>query len=196
MASTRGIPTATIWAYGARPLHKHFSMFQITRALYRWHWDHGQIRQWFHSDTDDRLYYRPAPNEWQFCINHPRRQRNQVLKNQIFQISNSDLPDDLRRTVISRSGQLTFAFGSARDELRDLPATEPTTFVDSLKTHPQDAQWALRDIKLTDNGRIIAQAIRDGTAIAVSNGSFKDYFGTASWWWKVPHRATEYTPGH
>jgi hypothetical protein len=45
---------------------------------------------------------------------------------------------------------------------------------------PQDGQWALRDIQLTDDGRTIAQAIRDGTAIAVSDGSFKDFFGTAS----------------
>jgi hypothetical protein len=34
---------------------------------------------------------------------------------------------------------------------------------------------------LTDDGRTIAQAIRDGTAIAVSDGSFKDCVGTASW---------------
>jgi hypothetical protein len=34
---------------------------------------------------------------------------------------------------------------------------------------------------LTDVGRTITQAIGDGTAIAVSDGSFKDCFGTASW---------------
>jgi hypothetical protein len=70
---------------------------------------------------------------------------------------------------------------SVRDELRDLLATEPTTFADYRKTLPQDAQWALRGIQLTDDGRTIAQVIRDGTAIAVSDGSFKDCFGTASW---------------
>jgi hypothetical protein len=104
-----------------------------------------------------------------------------VFKNQLFNISNSDLPDDLRRTVISRSGQLIFAFGSARDEWRDLPATVPTTFAAFLKTLPKDAQWALRDVNLTDDGLTIAQAIRDGTAIGISDGSFKDGFGTVSW---------------
>jgi hypothetical protein len=96
--------------------------------------------------------------------------------NQLFQISDSDLPDDLRRTVISRSGQLIFAFGSARDESRDLPATVPTTCVNYLKTLPQHAQWALWDINLTDDVRTIAQAIQDGTAIGISDG-----FGAASW---------------
>jgi hypothetical protein len=58
--------------------------------------------RWFLSENDDRLYYRSAPNVWQFCIRHPRRTRNYVFKNQLFDISNPDLPDDLRRTVISR----------------------------------------------------------------------------------------------
>jgi hypothetical protein len=142
--------------------------------------------RWFHSDNDDRLYYRSAPNVWQFCIRHPRRQRNYVFKNQLFNISNSDLPDDLRRTVISRSGQLIFAFGSARDEWRDLPATLPTTFEGCLMTLPKEAQWALRDINLTDGGLTIAQAIRDGTAIGISDGSFKHG------WWMVPQRVTVY----
>jgi hypothetical protein len=137
--------------------------------------------RWFNSDNDNRLYYRSAPYEWQFCIRHPRRQRNYVFKYQLFNISNSDLPDDLRRTVISRSGQLIFAFGSTRDEWRDLPATVPTTFAEYVTTLPKDTQWALRDINLTDDGLTIAQAIRDGTAIGISDGSFKDGFGTASW---------------
>jgi hypothetical protein len=101
----------------------------------------------------------------------------------LFNISNSDLPDDLRRNVISRSGKLIliFVFESGRDEWRDLPATVPTTFVEYLKTLPKDDQWALRDIHLTDDGHTIAQAGRDGTAIGISDGSFKDGFGTASW---------------
>jgi hypothetical protein len=50
-----------------------------------------------------------------------------------------------------------------------------------LKTLPKDAQWALRDINLTDDGLTIAQVICDGTALGMSDGSFKDDFGTASW---------------
>jgi hypothetical protein len=82
--------------------------------------------------------------------------------------------------ISPRVGTLIFAFGSARDKSRDLPTTVPTTFVDYLKTLPEDAQWALRDINSTDDGRTLVQAIRDGTAIGISDGSFKDGFGTAS----------------
>jgi hypothetical protein len=34
---------------------------------------------------------------------------------------------------------------------------------------------------MTDEGRIILQAIKDGTAIAVSDGSYRDMHGTAAW---------------
>jgi hypothetical protein len=56
--------------------------------------------------------------------------------------------------------------------------------VDYLKTLAHDAQWAFRDINVTDDGRTIAQAIRDSTAIGISDGSFKDGFGTASSTWE------------
>jgi hypothetical protein len=36
----KGIPAAAIGPYDARLLHKH-STYQITLALYRWHWVHG-----------------------------------------------------------------------------------------------------------------------------------------------------------
>ena len=50
-----------------------------------------------------------------------------------------------------------------------------------LQQLPADVRWALCDIAASDNGVVIAQALRDGTAVAVSDGSFKDKFGTAAW---------------
>jgi hypothetical protein len=83
----------------ARLLHKHW-MFQITRALAL---ALDQIRRipgdGLHSDTDDILYYRSALNAWQFCIKHPRRQRNQVYK----RIQFSRLP--------ARTVQMIFIYG-------------------------------------------------------------------------------------
>jgi hypothetical protein len=40
----KGIPAAAIVPYGARLLYKHL-MYQITLALYRWHWAHPQTRR-------------------------------------------------------------------------------------------------------------------------------------------------------
>ena len=62
------------------------------------------------------------------------------------------------------------------------PARQPQwSLRATIQQLPVDVRWALRDIAASDNGVVIAQALRDGTAVAVSDGSFKDKFGTAAW---------------
>jgi hypothetical protein len=50
----------------------------------------------------------------------------------------------------------------------------------AISTLPAGAAWAVRNLIGTDDGGAIAKAITEGTAIAVSDGSFKDAFGTAA----------------
>ena len=42
-------------------------------------------------------------------------------------------------------------------------------------------EWVLKDIMITMDITNIVNDIRNGAAIDVSDGSFKDKFGTASW---------------
>ncbi len=42
-------------------------------------------------------------------------------------------------------------------------------------------RWPLDQVLHTDDGIALAQALQDGTAIAVSDGSYKDNYGTAAW---------------
>ena len=44
-----------------------------------------------------------------------------------------------------------------------------------------DARWAIERCPIEDDGLIVANAIRTGKCIGVSDGSFKDEFGTACW---------------
>jgi len=44
-----------------------------------------------------------------------------------------------------------------------------------------EAEWAFQELHSTSNGKDIAQALSSGTCMAVSNGSYKDLFGTAAW---------------
>lgn len=46
---------------------------------------------------------------------------------------------------------------------------------------PTTECWCVENLVLKDEGVIIADAIRNRTAIAVSDGSFKDTYGTAAW---------------
>jgi NAD(P)-dependent dehydrogenase (short-subunit alcohol dehydrogenase family) len=50
---------------------------------------------------------------------------------------------------------------------------------DRLKRQSLD-RWAIQEIPVTDNGIAMAKAIQNGTAIAVSDGSYKDGRGTAA----------------
>ena len=58
---------------------------------------------------------------------------------------------------------------------------------------PKRKKWALANLTLRDNGGPLGEAIRSGQARAVSDGSFKDKFGTAAW--VFYHNATNATLG-
>eukprot|EP00957_Ditylum_brightwellii_P157893 12018408-Ditylum_brightwellii.AAC.1 len=51
--------------------------------------------------------------------------------------------------------------------------SSPTTFADTLQQGEADETWATSDVRHDDNAEYLAAAIRVGTAIAVSDGSYK-----------------------
>ncbi len=55
------------------------------------------------------------------------------------------------------------------------------SFVDHILNLPDEEKWCFEAVSLADNGQTVAQAIREGIAIAVSDGSCKDSYGTAAW---------------
>jgi hypothetical protein len=86
----------------------------------------------------------------------------------------------------------------------------PTAYEPPVVATIQDAihdndQWAISSLHCPENGRSIAQAIIQGTAIAVCDGSYKDQFGTAGF--VIQHKShhsshesrvlgANVTPGH
>jgi hypothetical protein len=53
--------------------------------------------------------------------------------------------------------------------------------LEHLSVLESEEHWCFDYITLLDDGSIITQAIQQGNAIAISDGSFQDQFGTASW---------------
>ena len=51
----------------------------------------------------------------------------------------------------------------------------------SLTNQPPSAQWALHSVTLDGNFPTLLQSLKVGGAIAVSDGSFGNASGTASW---------------
>jgi hypothetical protein len=74
------------------------------------------------------------------------------------------------------------------------PPLPATTLSDILQQLPQDAHWAIaRCSPIDDNGTYLANAIRAGTAVAVSDGSLKNRFGTAAFTVEGPTRKHQIT---
>ena len=61
--------------------------------------------------------------------------------------------------------------------------TEYTHLREFIKqTVHKDAHWSVEEFADIDDGDTIADAIRRGIAVGVSDGSFKDSFGTGACW--------------
>jgi hypothetical protein len=57
----------------------------------------------------------------------------------------------------------------------------PHTFSESLTLVPATERWCTEWLDVSDEGVIVADAIRNHAAIAVSDGSYKEEYGTAAW---------------
>jgi hypothetical protein len=54
------------------------------------------------------------------------------------------------------------------------------SITDTINTLPSGSKWAIQCFDSSNDGLRIAQAIRTGTAVTLSDGSFKDGFGTVA----------------
>jgi hypothetical protein len=86
---------------------------------------------------------------------------------------------DLQPATVHRHGRYQRLTGSSRIllELEDAMEEE---WRDALQM-PTEFLWLTEFVSETDDGDCVAQAIHDGNAVAVSDGSFKLATGTASW---------------
>jgi DNA mismatch repair ATPase MutS len=55
------------------------------------------------------------------------------------------------------------------------------TLKQRIQTSPESMRWAVNSFAVADGGAVIAETIRQGIAVAVCDGSFKDAFGTAAY---------------
>ena len=80
---------------------------------------------------------------------------------------------EIRRDIVFLTGWASFRIDGDTEynHLREFIA----------QTVHKDAHWAVEEFADIDDGDTIADAIRRGIAVGVSDGSFKDSFGTSCW---------------
>ena len=60
-------------------------------------------------------------------------------------------------------------------------STTPISLREIIDQLPDSIKWCADHFWASDNGDTIAEAIRQGTAVALSDGSYKDQRGTSAW---------------
>ena len=170
-----------IWRVALRqcflPLYSH--SLKLTNPLGEWHSPTNDSWEWWYSPSDNRLYHHSNETwtPWTLVPNQYHRPK--------YQSSHTTVPDpppDIRRASIYQSHNSPFRTLSNHGPHRPPPPPVPMdTLSDILEQLPPDAHWAVqRCNEFTDNGTYIANAIMDGEAVAISDGSLKNSFGTAA----------------
>ena len=97
----------------------------------------------------------------------------------------TQVPIDLLRTTTykKKKGSHLIATGTAQhEEPNQREERTITSLSEYLQSLPVDRKWSLEAMTIPeDEATNLAEAIKNGTAIAVSDGSFSNEFGTASW---------------
>jgi hypothetical protein len=91
------------------------------------------------------------------------------------------IPITAQKAMVNLAGQHIWLTRYSPSEA--LVTTVPRSLAEFIATsiHP-DTRWATVDFMTTDNSTAIAAVLTSGTClVAVSDGSFKNEFGTASW---------------
>ena len=130
---------------------------------------------WIHAPDEDRIYHR-EPNGWRVF---PKIQ-TVGRRRQLFRSSPSlvAVPPVGRRAVVQEvAGGRIRLLGSAAFE-----SPQPTTtssFLEQCREGSCHRRWATETVESDDEGRTVARAIQEGSAIAVSDGSTKDNISSA-----------------
>ena len=177
----QGDPTTRDWALWRRALSLTFCGGQARRLVIPLgSWTDQQIHlwTWFFAPAEDRLYERRGTAWNAYTLEGGRRQRTNK-RFVLLGMSNEAPPLLLRATVFALDPD-RYVLSSFGLEAPISHTSLPTTLAEAIEHLPPGNQWAVRRFDSTDNGDRVAQAIRAGTAIAISDGSFKDRFGTAA----------------
>ena len=152
---------------------------KLAQPLGAWHkrWDEDWV-WWFSPSTNN--VYQHQDSRWTLWIPNARH----------YLPSNAlpcPVPRDIVRVDVSKS-RLQNYVTLQRSETH-FPGLHPNSLLDEgakgnvydiLQDLPSSLQWAVYRSSIPNNGAVIAEAIRAGTAVAVSDASLKAEFGTSA----------------
>jgi hypothetical protein len=198
---SHGRPTAKLWTLWHAAIRKCFLTLEIPQQLLRlplgsWITPTPACWYWFYSPSQDRVYqHQPDTTDYAIYSLMPNQRRLRSPK-YVPTTTSMTLPDDAQRTTVTEHSNFIWSHGSKPSTYTPPPIDTPLDLV------LNNDKWSIRTLDCPDNGKIIAQAIIAGTAVAVCDGSYKDDFGTAAFVLQNGNSKTSrilgahVTPGH
>jgi hypothetical protein len=195
-------PSATIWTLWQEAIRHCFLTHDTHQQILRkplgpWLGPTPKDWQWFYSPSQDRVFQLSLHEGRQYDSYSVLPNRRQLRsKKYIATARCQELPNDAERTTITANGTSIWCHGSTTS-----PAQPTTSDTIAGLIQPSD-QWAISSFNCPDNGKTIANAMIQGNAVAVCDGSYKDKFGTAGFvlqkWDSRQGRiiGAHVTPGH
>ena len=139
---------------------------------------------WFYDPLSERLYHRKEDASLEYFPRAALRASRNALMKFIHSYPTDELPPSAIRASVEQ--QRSYWCLKAIDhrtrvqpETPNAPDDSTNLLQQTIDSLPDEAKWAVQEWSGSDDGAILAEAIRSGTAIGVSDGSFKDAYGTA-----------------
>ena len=143
---------------------------------------------WWIDPALDIIYERTGPSSWSTW----QRQTSQGLiarYHSPLPIHTAGWPTTLTRISVTIARNRNFVYFHNAGNSACHPTANPIVDLETaLASFPPTAQWAIRYVHHSDQGHHIAAALRQGTAIAVSDGSLKFGLGTAAFIVEAPEQ--------
>jgi hypothetical protein len=144
-------------------------------------WSDNEVHhwKWFFAPLEDCLYAR-SDGDWKvYSMEGGQAQR--LYKWFRYAGTMATTPTPFHRATVYQPEPDQYVISRFGLDAPTAPAeTPPSTLAEAIAALPAGSRWAVSCYDATNNGIRVAQAIQDGTAIAISNGSFKEGFGTSA----------------
>jgi hypothetical protein len=133
---------------------------------------------WQFSPSEQRLFFSNA-SSWDFYhVSAGRRQS----RNRLYRLGGltQSLPDDSRAATVSSHGTHVRLLAFALPPTLAPDSLSAPTFSQLVESLPASSSWSVKELSLPSDLGALLSALRSGSARAVSDGSFKDKFGTSA----------------
>jgi hypothetical protein len=172
-----------VWPFQANPTQHDWQIWKegIQQIWYdnrqssklgQWYEDANS--NWFFSPSEQCLFQK-IDNSW---LKYSRPSR--ITRQQYFIIIGTSAPTSpLHCAYVSKFKEYWVCHGFHTIPFqRPAPPKSLKHYIDAL---PIEVSWSMRNFISTDDGKILAQALSNGTAIAVCDGSYKQGKGASAW---------------